>query len=94
MVAHTESLGSGGAYKLGVGRWDSRCFGFVRNGQMFSGMVFTTSGMLTKQMLVQHPFGNAADGFGNAVDGSERPGMGSGLVRDCSGGVWTASRHE
>ena len=86
-VVHTESLGSGGAYKLGVGRWDSRCFGFVGNGQMCSGMVFTASGMLTKQTSVQHPFGNAADG-------SERPGMGSGLVRDCSGGVWTASRHE
>ena len=38
-------------------------------------MVFTTSGMLTKQMSVQHPFGNAADGFGNTVDGSGRPGM-------------------
>ena len=61
---------------------------------MYSGMVFTASGMLTKQMSVQHPFGNAADGFRNAVDGSGRPGMGSGLVRDCSGGVWTASRHE
>ena len=84
---HTESSGSGGAYKLGVGRWDSRCFGFVGNGQMCSGMVFAASGMLTKQTSVQHP-------FGNAVDGSERPGMGSGLVRDCSGGVWTASRHE
>ena len=57
-------------------------------------MVFTASGMLTKQTLVQHPFGNAADGFGNAVDGSGRPGMGSGLVRDCLGGVWTVSRHE
>ena len=61
---------------------------------MCSGMVFTTSGMLTKQMSVQHPFRNAADGFRNAVDGSGRPGMGLGLVRDCSGGVWTASRHE
>ena len=61
---------------------------------MCSGMVFSTSEMLTKQMLVQHPFGNAADGFRNAVDGSGRPGMGLGLVRDCSGGVWTASRHE
>ena len=50
-------------------------------------MVFTTSGMLTKQMSVQHP-------FGNAIDGSGRPGMGSGLVRECSGGVWTASGHE
>ena len=50
--------------------------------------------MLTKQTLVQHPFGNAADGFGNAVDGSGRPGMGLGLVRKCSGGVWTASGHE
>ena len=39
-------------------------------------------------------FGNGVHRFGNAVDGSERPGMGSGLVRDCSGGVWTASRHE
>ena len=61
---------------------------------MCSGMVFTALGMLTKQTLVQHPFGNAADGFRNAVDGLERPGMGSGLVRDCLGGVWTASRHE
>ena len=61
---------------------------------MCSGMVFTTSGMLTKQTSVQHPFGNAADGFGNAVDGLGRPGMGSGLVRDCLGVVWTASRHE
>ena len=80
--------------KLGVGRWDSRCFGFVGDGQMCLGMVFTASGMLTKQMLVQHPFGNAADGFRNAIDGLGRPGMGSGLVRECSGGVWTASRHE
>ena len=61
---------------------------------MCSGMVFITSGILTKQILMQHPFGNAADGFGNTVDGSGRPGMGSGLVRDRSGGVWTASRHE
>ena len=41
-----------------------------------------------------HHFGNAADGFGNAIDGLGRPGMGSGLVRDCSGGVWTVSRQE
>ena len=41
-----------------------------------------------------HRFGNAADGFGNAIGGLGRPGVGSGLVRDCSGGVWTASRHE
>ena len=41
-----------------------------------------------------HRFGNAADGFGNAIGGLERPEVGSGLVRDCSGGVWTASRHE
>ena len=61
---------------------------------MCSGMMFTASGMLTKQMSVQHPFGNAADEFRNAIDGSGRPGMGSGLVRECSGGVWTASRHE
>ena len=61
---------------------------------MCSGMVFIALGMLTKQTLVQHPFGNAADGFRNAVDGSGRPGMGSGLVRDCSGGVWIASRHK
>ena len=40
-----------------------------------------------------HCFRNAADEFGNAIDGLGRPGMGSGLVRDCSGGVWTASRH-
>ena len=52
---------------LGVGRWDSRCFGFV---------------------------GNGVHCFGNAIGGSGRPGMGSGLVRECSGGVWTASRHE
>ena len=61
---------------------------------MYLGMVFTASGMLTKQTSVQHPFRNAADGFGNAVDGSGRPRMGSCLVRECSGGVWTASRHE
>ena len=61
---------------------------------MCLGMMFTTSGILTKQMLVQHPFGNAADEFGNAIDGSERPGMGLGLVRECLGGVWTASRRE
>ena len=61
---------------------------------MCSGMVFTASGMLTKQTLVQHPFGNAADEFGNAIDGLGRPGMDSGLVRECSSGVWTASRHE
>ena len=54
---------------------------------MCSGMVFTASGMLTKQTSVQHPFGNAIDGLG-------RPGMDLGLVRECSGGVWTASRHE
>ena len=47
---------------------------------MCSGMVFTALGMLQK--------------FRNAIDGSGRPGMGSGLVRECSGGVWTASRHE
>ena len=34
---------------------------------MCSGMMFTASGMLTKQMLVQHPFGNAADEFGVMV---------------------------
>ena len=39
-------------------------------------------------------FGNDVHHFGNAIDGSGRPGMGSGLVRECSGGVWTASRHE
>ena len=61
---------------------------------MCSGMLFTASGMLTKQTSVQHPFGNAEDGFRIAVDGSGRPGMGSGLVRDCLGGVWTASRHK
>ena len=57
-------------------------------------MVFTTLGMLTKQTSVQHPFGNAADEFRNAVDGSGQPGMGLGLVGDCSGGVWTAGGHE
>ena len=41
-----------------------------------------------------HCFRNAANGFGNAIDGLGRPGMGSGLVRDCSGGVWTVSRHK
>ena len=56
--------------------------------------MFTALGMLTKQTSVQHPFGNAADEFGNAIDGLGRPGMGSGLVRECSGGVWTASGHE
>ena len=61
---------------------------------MCSGMVFTASGMLTKQTSVQHPFRNTADEFGNAIVGSGRPGMGSGLVRECSGGVWTASGHE
>ena len=61
---------------------------------MCLGMVFTASGMLIKQTSVQHPFGNAADGFGNAVDGLGRPGMSSGGVRDCLGGVWTANRHE
>ena len=61
---------------------------------MCLGMVFTTSGMLTKQMSVQHPFRNAADGFGDAVDGLGRPRMGLGLIRDCLGGVWIASRHE
>ena len=64
------------------------------NGQMCLGMVFTASGMLTKQMSVQHPFGNAADEFGNAIDGSGGPGMGSGLVRECSDGVWIASGHK
>ena len=39
-------------------------------------------------------FGNGVHRSGNVVDGSERPGMGSGLVRDCLGGVWTVSRHE
>ena len=61
---------------------------------MYSGMVFTASGMLTKHRRCSNGFGNAADGFGNAIGGSGRPGMGSGLVRDCSGGVWTASRHD
>ena len=61
---------------------------------MYSGMVFTTSGMLTKQTSVQHPFRNAADEFGNAIDELGRPGMGSGGVRECSGGVWTVSRHK
>ena len=39
-------------------------------------------------------FGNDVHRFGNAIDGLGRPGMGSGLVRDCSGGVWTVSRHK
>ena len=59
---------------------------------MCSGIVFTTLGMLTKQMLVQHSFRNAADRFRNAIDGLGRPEMGLGLVRECSGGVWTVSR--
>ena len=66
------------AYKLEVGRWDSRYFRFIRNGQMCSGMVLTALGMLTKQMLVQHPFGNATDEFGKAWDGF---GFGQGLFR-------------
>ena len=61
---------------------------------MCSGMVFTALGMLTKQMSVQHSQRDAADGFRNVIDGLGRPGMGSGLVRECSGGVWTASRHK
>ena len=61
---------------------------------MYSGMVFTASGMLTKQCWCSNGFGNAADGFGNAIDGLGRPGMGSGLVGDCSGGFWTVSRHD
>ena len=59
---------------------------------MCLGVVFTTSGMLSKQTSVQHPFRNAADGFGSAVDGSGRPGIGLGLVRDCLGGVWNNGR--
>ena len=39
-------------------------------------------------------FGNGVHHFGNAVDGLERPVMGLGGVRDCSGGVWTVSRQE
>ena len=39
-------------------------------------------------------FGNGVHRFRNAIDGSGRPGMGSGGVRECSGGVWTASRQE
>ena len=61
---------------------------------MCSGMVFTTSGMLTKQTSVQQKVQECCIWFGNAIDGSGRPGMGLGLVRDCSGGVWTASRHD
>ena len=81
-------------HKLRVGQWDSRFFGFIGNGQMCSEMMFTTLKMLTKQHWCSKRFGNAADGFGDAIDGSGRPEMGSGLVRDCSGGVWTASRHD
>ena len=80
--------------KLRVGQWDSRCFGLVGNGQICLGVMFTALGMLTKQCQCSKQFGNAADGFGNAIDGSGRPGMDSGLVRDCLGGVWTASRHD
>ena len=72
---------------------DSGCFELIRNGQMCSGMMFTTSEMLTKQCQCSPQFGNAADGFRNAVDGFGWPGMGLGLVRNCLGGVWTASRH-
>ena len=39
-------------------------------------------------------FRNGVHHFGNAIDGSGRPGMSLGLVRECLGGVWTASRHE
>ena len=46
---------------------------------MCLGMVFIASGVLTKQTSVQQP-------FRNAVDGSGRPGMGLGLVRDYLGG--------
>ena len=55
---------------------------------MCSRMLFTASGMLTKQMSVQHPFGNAADEFGNAIDGSGSLGwvqVWSGSVRVGSG---------
>ena len=61
---------------------------------MCLGMVFTTLEMLTKQHWCSKWFRNAADGFRNAIDGLGRPGMGSGLVRGCSGGVWTVIRHE
>ena len=39
-------------------------------------------------------FRNGVHHFRNAVDGLGRPGMGLGLIRDCLGGVWIASRHE
>ena len=61
---------------------------------MCSGMMFTALGMPTKQTSVEHPFGNAADRFTNAIDGLGRPEMGSGGVRECSGGVWTVSRRK
>ena len=54
---------------------------------MCSGMVFTASGMLTKQTSVQHPFGNAADEFGNAK--MDREGLG--WVRVWSGTVQVGS---
>ena len=57
-------------------------------------VMFTASEMLTKQHQCSKRIRNAADGFRNAIDESGRPRMGSGLIRDCSGGVWTASRHE
>ena len=57
-------------------------------------MMFTALGVLTKQCWCSKQFGNAADRFENAIDGSGRPGMGLGLIRDCSGGVWTVSRHD
>ena len=54
---------------------------------MYSGMMFTASGMLTKQTSVQHPFGNAADEFRNAKMDWE----GLGWVRVWSGSVQVGS---
>ena len=80
-VAHTESLGSG--VSVQAQGW-SMGFEMFQVCQEWSDMF--GNGV--------HHFGNAADEFGNAVDGLGRSGMGSGLVRDCLGGVWTVSRHE
>ena len=81
VVAHTESLGSEVSVQARGWLMGFKMF-WVRQewSDVFENGV--------------HRFGNAADAFRNAIDGSGRPGMGLGLVRDCSGGVWTASRHK
>ena len=80
-VAHTESLGS----EVSVQAWN-----WLMGFEMFQ-ICWEWSDVFGNGV---HRFRNAADGFGNAIDGSGRPGMGLGLVRDCSGGVWTASRQK